>query len=328
MSNDFIISVVIAAYNCRLTIGRAIESVLAQSRRADEILVVDDGSTDATAAAVLAYAPRVRLICQSNGGAAAARNTGILAAAGQWVGFLDADDVWQPDYLKAQTDLLGRNPHLVWTTANYETADLTTGRRVPYVDPKAITAFLGGRDFAEDFFAGYRLGLVGHTDTMLIRRDVLLSAGLFMPDLRVAEDIDLWWKIAYRHPQIGYIAEPLAVYHVSSPDSLTKKAADVGLFAGFIRRHLQLAAQYGRAGVVRPALASMLRLWIRGLLFEGRGRDIRTLLNEFWALVPAWYRCWMGLMTVCPAMTAWCCRLISRVVRAFGLRRRVVAAPN
>ncbi|HOM77565.1 MAG TPA: glycosyltransferase family A protein, partial [Anaerohalosphaeraceae bacterium] len=88
------ISVVIPAYNCQAYIRRAIDSVLGQSRPADEIIVVDDGSTDGTAEAVRTYGAKVILIQQENAGVSAARNAGIRAASGDWIAFLDADDEW------------------------------------------------------------------------------------------------------------------------------------------------------------------------------------------------------------------------------------------
>ena len=113
------VSAVIPAYNAGKYVGRAIESVLAQTRKADEIIVVDDGSTDDTAEVVERFGDAVRFIRQENAGASFARNTGIEAATSDWIAFLDADDEWLPNKLKLQTEHLERNPNLVWTTGNY-----------------------------------------------------------------------------------------------------------------------------------------------------------------------------------------------------------------
>ncbi len=94
-SNDrqsYAVSVVIPAYNAEKYIGRAIDSVLAQTRQPDEIIVVDDGSTDNTPNAIKSYGSKVYYIHQENGGASVARNTGIEAAKSEWIAFLDADD--------------------------------------------------------------------------------------------------------------------------------------------------------------------------------------------------------------------------------------------
>ena len=108
-SQRLTISVVIPAYNAYSTIVRAIESVLRQSRRADEIIVVDDESTDDLQAALMPFGERVQVIRKSNGGAAAARNRGISAAQGDAIAFLDADDEWEPVFLETTLGLIKEN---------------------------------------------------------------------------------------------------------------------------------------------------------------------------------------------------------------------------
>ena len=93
-------SVVIPAYNREAIVGRAIQSVLDQSYSAFEILVADDGSTDGTAQVIASFGERVTLISRENGGAPAARNSGVFAATGDWIAFLDSDDYWTADHLK------------------------------------------------------------------------------------------------------------------------------------------------------------------------------------------------------------------------------------
>jgi glycosyltransferase involved in cell wall biosynthesis len=105
-ANEPHVSVVIPVYNRERTIGRAIESVLAQSRPPAEILVVDDGSTDGTAEAVTAYGDRVRYVYQPNAGASAARNQGVTHAAAPWVAFLDSDDHWLDGHLAGMADAI------------------------------------------------------------------------------------------------------------------------------------------------------------------------------------------------------------------------------
>jgi len=108
VSDDSTVSVIIPSYNSAEVLPAAIESVLAQTLPPDEIIVVDDGSApdadglDRTAEACATYFKHVRLIRQANGGASAARNTGIARARGDWLAFLDADDVWEPEKLETQ----------------------------------------------------------------------------------------------------------------------------------------------------------------------------------------------------------------------------------
>jgi glycosyltransferase involved in cell wall biosynthesis len=109
---DHLVSVVIAAHNSRRYIAQTLDSILAQKHRPLEILVVDDGSTDSTAEMVRGYAPEVRLIEQNQQGHPAARNSGIRAAAGDFLAFLDHDDLWSPDKLERQIASFERNPEL------------------------------------------------------------------------------------------------------------------------------------------------------------------------------------------------------------------------
>lgn len=322
------ISVVMPVYNGAAHIGRAIDSVLAQTRPADEILVVDDGSTDTTADIARTYGDKVRLIVQPNAGAAAARNTGINAATGDWIAFLDADDEWLPHRLAAQTDILKQHPELVWVTGNAILCSCSENRQAPDVPPEKVRQQLSDNVLLNDFLIGYRKGIRGNTDTKLIRRDVLLEAGLFDPALKIAEDIELWWKIAYRHPTIGYAAEPLAVYHLGTPKSLNKNKMQGSFYAGLISRHLTLAEQFNRLDGFRPLAAHLLRGWMRSMLFTAQAGDIRLILKEHHGLFPMWYRLWMRLLTTFPNAVAAGCLALSKIIRRFSLRRRVVLPPT
>ena len=106
--NSICISAVIPAYNAEKYITRAIDSVLGQTRPVDEIIIVDDGSTDNTAEAIKRYGDKIQYIYQENAGVSAARNTGIKAAATDWIAFLDADDEWLPERIQLQVELLKR----------------------------------------------------------------------------------------------------------------------------------------------------------------------------------------------------------------------------
>src|SRR5687767_9423339 len=109
-----VVSVVITAFNAADTISETLESVLGQSYQALEVIVVDDGSTDATAAIVQTQFPSVRLVRQSNSGQPAARNAGVLASRGEIIAFVDSDDLWHVDKLRHQTELLLQHPEAYW----------------------------------------------------------------------------------------------------------------------------------------------------------------------------------------------------------------------
>ena len=185
------ISVVIPVYNGELTIAEAVESVYAQTRQPDEVLVVNDGSTDGTAQLVRSRFPAVRLIEQPQSGPASARNTGIEAAAGDWIAFLDADDVWLAPKLELQ---------LAAVTGAAEAVMIGSGWAAPGsqpAQPAARAALV--LDFRQ-ILLGYFLGPSG----VIAERRALVAAGGFRPDREGVEDRDLWCRLAQRGQVLFY----------------------------------------------------------------------------------------------------------------------------
>ncbi|MHC5098093.1 MAG: glycosyltransferase family 2 protein, partial [Planctomycetota bacterium] len=217
------ISVVIPAYNAEKHIARAIESVLAQTRPADEVIVIDDGSSDGTGDVVRSFGDKVIFIQQENAGASVARNAGIEAATSDWIAFLDADDEWLPNKIELQIAQLKRNPDLAWAMSNYFTCFCDPEHSKTAFDKGRSEILLAGRDYYEDYFDAYKAGASGNTNTMLIQKEVLLEAGLFRPSQARMNDEDMWFRIAYRHPKVGYLTTPLAIYHRGVADSIVKK---------------------------------------------------------------------------------------------------------
>lgn len=199
------ISVVITAYNSAAFIAEAIESALRQTHAPAEIVVVDDGSTDNTAGIVSTYAPRIRYIKKANGGPSSARNLGIESTTGEYVAFLDADDVWMPEKLREQAALL-------------QSADpvgmVTCGRR--YMDQQGVVAetivpslnALSRKSLIEELSIA---NIVGGASAVLIRRSVFQDCGMFDNDLHVSEDTDMWIRIAAKH-DIKCVEKPLYLY--------------------------------------------------------------------------------------------------------------------
>ena len=314
------ISVVIPAYNAEPYIGRTVDSVLAQTRPAHEVIVVDDGSTDGTEAAVSRYGQEVRYIRQDNNGASAARNTGIEAAQGEWIAFLDADDEWMPEKLQRQAALLARNPELMWTTGNFLLCYCQTQRRVEKLAEERGRALLGGREYFDDFFWAFTQSATGWTGTMLIKKEALQQAGLFRVGQDRSEDHDMWWRVAYRWPAIGYDNEPLAVYHLDVPESISKKYRDTALLNELLERHLRQAEAHGRSAQFRPCAMHMLRHWIHHYMHDERITLVRGLIVEFGDLLPGYYRSVLRLLTIWPRLTLACMPMLTQINRWVGLK--------
>jgi glycosyltransferase involved in cell wall biosynthesis len=314
------ITVVIPAYNTAEYIGRAIDSVLAQTRRPDEIIVVDDGSTDDTSGIVETYGSQVRLIRRENAGVSAARNTGINAATGEWIAFLDGDDEWLKEKLQLQVELLGRNPDLVWSTANFIYCHCGQNYHCQKLDEKTGEALLNGVDFFEDYFEAFTRAAAGWTGTMIVKRSVLLEAGLFRPGQLRFNDEDMWWRIAYQHPRIGYISKPLAIYHMHVPDSVTKKYAVPESLNQLIDNHIKIATEHGKLEQFKPCAENMLRYWIHLYWFDERIMHIREMVVRFGRVLPPFYKLALWLLTIWPRATLACMPALSRINKLLHLR--------
>ncbi|MHC5001133.1 MAG: glycosyltransferase family 2 protein [Planctomycetota bacterium] len=315
------ISVVIPAYNAEKHIARAIESVLAQTRPADEVIVIDDGSSDGTGDVVRSFGDKVIFIQQENAGASVARNAGIEAATSDWIAFLDADDEWLPEKLRIQSQHLSRNPDLRWTTANYYRCHCEQDHQyVPDMSESQIHIcqnYAVGEIF-EDYLRTYPKGVKGHTDTMLIHRDLLKEAGLFLPAQKRMNDVDLWFRIAFIEPRIGFIFEPLAVYHLGITNSIMKVNTDWQLMDTFLNRQLELARNAHRVDAFRPCAAVGLSFWMRILMDKGQGSGIRILIHHHGDLLVPSFRlsCYVG--SFCPSLWRAKERIKKRVRSALG----------
>jgi GT2 family glycosyltransferase len=327
-SRGISISVVIPAYNAEKSISRTIKSVLTQSRRPDEIIVVDDGSTDQTAQRIKEFGSDVCYIYQENAGPSVARNRGIEAAAGEWIAFLDADDEWLPERLSRQAELLVRNEHLVWATANFYNCLCDENRRRVNVNPKLGQKALGDKEYFNDFFRTSLPHGCGWTGTMLIKKKVLQEAGMFQPGLHIAEDTDLWFRIACRWPRVGFVAEPLAIYHMGTAQSLMKKHRRLKFQSDLVIRHLAFAAECGRLDAFGPCVGRSVSSLIRGLLFENRPAEIRELTEKFGELLTRRFKTVVRLLLVFPRTTAVTCHVISKIVRTLHLRHEAVRRPG
>ena len=320
------VSVVIPAYNAAAFIRRTIDSVLRQSYRDFELIVVDDGSTDSTARVVKGYGQALRYIYQENAGDGPARNTGIEAAKGQWIAFLDHDDEWLPEKLERQMALLKRNPQLRWCAANYFRAG--AGRRSPVGNTAALERQLAGREYFDDYFTAVgRKGCTLITLTLVIHKTVFERVGLFDSCWLLCADLDMWWRIAYEFPQIGYVPQPLGVMHLGELDVVATKRHLAGKRGDDARRliakHLGLAAEHGRTPQFIPVARRILKQSLAATIYHGFKTDARTTAKQFRQILGRRWLALTYLSTVFPGLTTSLLRSAAALARILNLDRQV-----
>lgn len=260
------ISVIIPAYNAEQYIRAAIQSVLAQTHPAQEIIIVDDGSTDGTRQAVEELqkqrgsdAPVIRYIYQQNQGPAAARNTGIKNAVGDYVAFLDADDRWLPARLERQMAVLRTRPDAGLVCSGRLRVDEFTGRKT--IDC-AGSKFSFSNDSYRDLWTH---GNYVVTSSVLARKRCLEEAGGFDEDPRVlgSEDAEMWLRVAEKF-QIVYVNEPLVEYLVRQGGmnrSNIQRSYESAIFV--LQKHeARFRARYAdAASVIRRCWGRLYHAW-------------------------------------------------------------------
>ncbi len=202
-----LISVVIPAYNAAPTLGATLASVLAQTWQDFEILVIDNGSDDDTGAIAHRFGdPRLQVLRQGALGVARARNAGLERARGDYIAFLDSDDLWTPDKLADQLAALAAAPEAALA---YSWTD--------YIDEQDQFLFPGSHITASgDVYAQLFVNnFLENGSNPLVRRSALAAVGPFDPDLPPAEDWDLWLRLAARYPFVA-VAKAQVLYRLSS----------------------------------------------------------------------------------------------------------------
>jgi glycosyltransferase involved in cell wall biosynthesis len=199
--------VVIPAWNAARTLADALASVQAQTFRDFEAVIVDDGSTDDTPAIARRFCEadsRFILRTQTHAGVSVARNHGIRQSRGNWIAFLDADDVWLPEKLERQMALSYEDPRANFVFTNFYFWDGQRNLGVKYADRQPLPEGNPIRQVIFDF--------VYLPSAVVVRREILLDAGLFDPELLMSQDRDMWMRIAERGLQARGVREPLVRY--------------------------------------------------------------------------------------------------------------------
>lgn len=202
------VSVIIPAYNASKYIGEALNSVFAQTFSSYEVIVINDGSqdTEELERELKSYPENLRYIKQENRGAAVARNTGLRAATGEFVAFLDADDTWLPNFLEKQIEFLkSSKADLVYADAFLTGESPLAGRTFMQVEPSR------GEVTPENLLA---IKVTILTSSVLARKKPILEVGLFDETFRRGQDFDLWLRLAKAGTRFAYQPEVLAHHRI------------------------------------------------------------------------------------------------------------------
>ena len=269
------ITVVIPSYNRRHTLERALDSVYAQTSPVDEVILVDDGSSDGSAAMVAHRYPQVRIIRQPNLGVSAARNRGIDAAVYDWIALLDSDDSWLPKKIAAIRAAHAKKPGYVL----YHSDEIWVRRGVR-VNPMKKHRKSGGRIF------DYCLPMCRISpSSVVIHRDLFAALGGFDESLPACEDYDLWLRLCQRYP-VHYLDQALIVKYGGHQDQLSRQHPMMDRFR--VHSLHRLLTRGGLSAQQRDAAASMLRHKLQILLKGAHKHRNRQLLEELAPLSECW----------------------------------------
>jgi glycosyltransferase involved in cell wall biosynthesis len=314
--NEPSVSVIVPTYNCGPYLVEAIDSVLDQSLKPSEVIVVDDGSTDDTPAVLEKYAGRMTVIRQTNAGVSAARNRALESVHGEFVALMDADDVSTSDRFAKQVATLRSNPQAVACFSGYWKFQRESGTRQEVPPPKSA-----GPNGKRDFLAAIRELVVSVPlpGTMMFRRQPAASVR-YPLGVKLGEDV-LFCAMLRSHGEFVVVPEPLYGYHTSA-GSASRTQTPLDSFEQRFRWVMDNAEQYCPG---RPLNEVSAELWngladVAESLYWSRQRDhfltVRTYLRANWpagfpeprAMRRRWYPDW-----------AWAAKeRVSRAMRGAG----------
>jgi glycosyltransferase involved in cell wall biosynthesis len=264
------VSVVIPTYNRRECLREAVESVLNQTSPPGEVIVVDDGSEDDTASLVMGWGVRVRYLRTARRGVSAARNAGVEMCRGQWIAFLDSDDLWLPDKLRIQMEFLGEHPE--YPICQTEEMWIRHGRRV---NAKKYHEKPDGHCFERLL----ERCLVSPS-AVVLNRSLLDEVGGFDEEMPACEDYDLWLRIGCRYP-FGLVRDPLVVKRGGHGDQLSRSTPSLDRWRIWslekILRSDQLTATQARMAL--SVLRKKCRIYAGGCIKRGRHEEAQLFAS-------------------------------------------------
>lgn len=286
------VSVVIPCYNAAPYIGTAIDSVVEQQWPDLEIIVVDDGSSDGSAQVAAAHGAGVHVIRQSNAGPGAARNVGIEAARGEYIAFLDADDLWLPGKLARQIALMQRTPDARMSYGSWHVwhsnGDVRPSAEWLREKDMELQTHDGEAKPSGWVYCDLLLDTILNSSTVLAHRSLFGEVGRFDTSLPVGEDYDLWLRMS-RVTQIVRVPSAVALYRLHKMGT-TKVPRETNYQALVLERALERWGYIGPDGVsankaaVTRGLARVWRDFALGHIRAGNWSHARAASLRAWRL--------------------------------------------
>ena len=272
-----LVSIITPVYNGERYLSEAIDSALAQTYQNFELLIVNDGSTDNSAAIIKPFIndSRVIYIEQKNAGVAAARNTAIKQASGKYIGFLDQDDLWLNTKLEVQVATLEQDANIALVHSRQDFID-SQGNKIDY---DWVT---GGAGFCfEDMFKKNRIAVL----TVLIRKTIFDEMGLFNEHLSGTDDYDMWLRVTLKYP-IQYIDRALAFYrfHDSniSNNSFKMTVFELKTIDAILLEHPEARNRVGKSTVKARLYGLHHQL---GGWYAWRDQDFNQARKHYWLAI-------------------------------------------
>jgi glycosyltransferase involved in cell wall biosynthesis len=285
-----LVSVVVPTYNRAALLDQAISSVLRQDYRRWELLVIDDGSTDDTAAVLQSYAhePRIRSFSQPNSGQAVARNRGIQKARGEFVAFLDSDNLWLPHKLGIQMAYLAAHPEVDVLYGDTEIIDID-GRVLPRASTRPRHSGVVWRQLLVDNFVNF--------NTSVVRTEKLREVGGMDESVRRADDYDLWLRLS-TVARFQYLPGVVAQYRVAGARISDNIAGRFESNMAAVERFLASNPDLLSRTEIRAVRARIHQRFARAFSDHGQDRDAWARALAAVGLVPTHGRAWRTLAAV------------------------------
>lgn len=282
LSNNILISAVIPAYNAEAFIARTINSVLSQTYKPLEIIIIDDGSEDNTAKIVRQYGNLIRYIFKENGGESSARNAGILKSNGDWIAFLDHDDEWLPHHLSNAVNIICQKK-VKWYGASFNILVHETGEILKKYKKKINkdTKYPLDCTCYDDYLSVTEKYAIFTTSTMVINKNVFEKVGMFNENLHIG-DLDMWYRIGVQFPRIGYCHSAAACaykQHTSRHSSRTECSSRLKQY----RAWENFAEQFGEDAKRRAAPWIMGRItkFLRSNIAKGDKQAVKSIFEIY-----------------------------------------------